>query len=399
MRFSHRIWAGILLGIVAGNAIGLGSYMMLTAEQPEAAETPTAGPLLVDPASKSHRLAGLDAIEQGDYESAIREFSAGLRVPNPAPDLTQLLSIAQNMREKELARQIAAAEARAEEEAVPPEPPPETLPEPTEVQREERPALLLITTRPDKLAIEIDGELRDMSPARIEVDPGKHRIVFRQGKEKLETRTVTVEAGKATLIDIDVTEKLEPPEAVAAAAVRTVPNGPGTQDTDDFVDDLAEPDDAAAGRDNPDRLGFPYPTTPPAAPAGRADLTPPEPRAALPTARVDAGVVTTPTRNQSDEPAISAAAVRAAAARAQPKFQACYDRVRRRRPRLSGRVMMTVYVDGQGEVETARIAKTTIRSASMKDCLSRAARRMDFPRPVGGGPTSVSFNLRFEPGQ
>ena len=399
MQRTHRIWAGVLLGIVAGNAIGLGSYLLLAPEVPAEEKSKATKSATVDRVSNEHRLAGLDAIERGDHDAAIREFSAGLRTPSPAPDLTQLLSIAQSMRERELARreeeavaEAAAAEAEQKGDEAPPpvEPPPP------------RPALLLVTTRPAKLAIEVDGRVRDLSPARIEVEPGRHKVALRRGEDLLSEQTVRVKAGEVSLIDADVSE--------AIAALDRPPSDDFDEDVDDVPD---EPSRAAAAVLNSnsnsnsepvdtstpvtERNGlaaFPYPSAEPAATVASANLGAATPEPARAELSPDASVL--PQEPQAPEPAISPGDVRRVAASAQPDFQACYDRFRRGRPELEGRVLLRVQVNAEGRVRRGQVVESTIDSVGINRCLRRVARRMRFPAP-NGGPTSVSLALRFAP--
>lgn len=62
-------------------------------------------------------------------------------------------------------------------------------------------AVILVTTRPERLVVHIDGEVRDLSPARIEVNPGRHRVEIFDGEKSLVSETVTVGAGDVELIN------------------------------------------------------------------------------------------------------------------------------------------------------------------------------------------------------
>ncbi|MEL7371584.1 MAG: AgmX/PglI C-terminal domain-containing protein, partial [Myxococcota bacterium] len=392
---SHRVWAGILFGIIAGNAVGLGLYM--TFKAPQAKEAPKSERAstndAIDQASKERRLAGLDAIERGDHETAIREFSAGLKFSNPAPDLPQLLSIAQNMRAREVERQKeeASAAAQAAEAAAEPPPPPA------------RPGLVLVTTRPARIAIEIDGTVRDISPARIEVEPGAHTVVLVDGGENIFQKSVRVAAGEVALVDVDLTEELAQRALAESARAETEPDPSEPEDESDVPSSefdapaQVEPERRRATRDESTesaaRLGtFPYPT--------------PSPAAATDTAAKEAARAPTPPPAASPPPpvpppaveAIPSKAIRRAVARSQPAFKKCYDRFRRIRPRLAGRAVLEVKVLASGRVEEGRTKESTMEGSGINECLERATRWMRFPSPRGG-PTVVSFALRFEANQ
>ena len=405
MRLSHRIWAGILLGIVAGNAIGLGSYILLRdeakpAKQRKADDT-------VDAASKAHRLAGLDAVERGDHEAAIAEFSAGLRSPNPAPDLPQLLSIAQKMRERELERikeeadAAAAREAEAQQEsAVVNTADAEQADRQEEAEREKKPpTLILVTSRPTRLAIEVDGKLRDMTPAKLEVKPGTHKVVLRQGRDRLYERTVRVKKGQVALVDADVSDAFAPPPP------------PPPEDEPDPADeaDLDLIDDAVAATPSPEGS---TPGLLRAFPGREATAAAADQATLLEAADRDPGASAPPDRAEPSAPDASVTApppaapsggtlppeaIRRAVARYERYFQDCYDDYRRVRPNLAGRVVIEVDVQRDGEVRKGRVRESTLKgSGRINACLERAARRMEFAEPEGG-PTTVSFALRFRP--
>ncbi len=383
------MWAGILLGIIGGNAIGLALYFLLVTPEPEEPPPPPEPTTtLPDSQSRAHRLAGLDAIERGDHDAAIREFSAALRAPSPAPDLPQLLSIAQNMkeREEEQAREQALAEAAAAREDE----------EPSARNRERerpqvvRPTLLLITTRPDSLPVEVDGRVRDLSPAKIEVKPGQHTVGILQGDKRIFERRIDVGAGQVSLIDADLTglvvpESEEDPDATddppLDAGVEVEVDDASVTDGGSSEESVADGSLAAPGSPSPSEAARAARLPPAEAPPSEVRSEPPPEVRRAPPPRVEPS----PTRQQ----------VRQVAARFRDAFQSCYLR-HRDRQNASGRVVVRVDVDTDGQVSDARIASSDLPSFRLKRCITRKAKGMEFPKP-SAGPKTVSFGLRFQP--
>ncbi|MCB9648739.1 MAG: hypothetical protein H6730_19360 [Deltaproteobacteria bacterium] len=125
---ARRIALGVLVGVVAGNALAAGTYVVtnVIAGEPGAAASAT-----VSAVSTAHRTAGLEAMQARDYERATREFTLGLEAPNPAPDLLELLSVARDLGDRS-AGQPAERPEPATERAAPARAP--------AVQASERPA-------------------------------------------------------------------------------------------------------------------------------------------------------------------------------------------------------------------------------------------------------------------
>ena len=386
MQRTHQIWAGIMIGVAAGTAVGVGGYSWLAGDGSAEASDDVATPLAPERASHAFRLAGLDALERGDHDAAIREFSAGLRAPDPAPDLPRLLSLAHSMRERDVARQEQEASARAFAEASAREPPARE-PEPMVAQ----PTLLLVTSRPASLAVEVNGKVRDMTPARIDVGPGRHKVVVRRGADRLAARTIRLKSGEVSRLDLDLTEAIAALDVPAADKEEAVNDAygqddetarPGPAETSTPLAEGEDRDALAPRSDEPDRALL-------AMAAGSRSGT--EPSTAQETPRPP----TEPPAKSKSFTGFSAEDVRRASARVQPQFQICYHRHLDSGPELEGRIVMRTQVDADGAVMRARVLKSTIENAKLERCLSRAARRMRFPRPATG-PTAVTFSIKLK---
>lgn len=121
-----RIWIGILVGVVAGNALAAGTYLAMNGVAKERGPERKEDPQLKESGavSAAHRIAGLQAMDNGDYDGAVEAFVAALRGPEPAADLPQLLNIARRLREQARASEAKAAAVPPPVVAPPPPPPP-----------------------------------------------------------------------------------------------------------------------------------------------------------------------------------------------------------------------------------------------------------------------------------
>lgn len=112
-----RIWIGILVGVLAGNALAAATYWSMRGFGSERAEG--AGSVVVEEdgaVARAHRRVGVDALEKDEYEAAVEAFVKALEAPNPPADVPQLLAVA-----KGLLRDARRAERV--EDASPPSPP------------------------------------------------------------------------------------------------------------------------------------------------------------------------------------------------------------------------------------------------------------------------------------
>jgi len=69
----------------------------------------------------------------------------------------------------------------------------------------------------------------------------------------------------------------------------------------------------------------------------------------------------------------------------------CYERGRRLRPDLAGRVTVGFLIAPSGVVQSAHIASSDIASEETEQCIRDAVRRWSFPQPEGGGMVSVTY--------
>lgn len=219
----------VVLGVIAAN---LGAYIYFRRQAKEAKPAPAVAATTetpIDPSdigalAEEQRQAGIKALREGRYDVAIRRLESALELAPDLADTEVLLSVA-----RRLSSPQAAADAEPNAGAEAPAPPER---EPRPVRRVSRPTrrvvrrttpteeedgAVLVTTVPAGLLIEVDGEPKEISPARIELSPGSHELRLRRGPEVLDTRTIEVEAGETTSV-----EGSYPEPAPSAAAPRPV---------------------------------------------------------------------------------------------------------------------------------------------------------------------------------
>lgn len=366
MSRTARIALGVAIGVVAGNALGYGAHVLVGVAPPPA---PAPAPAIIEPPNdaltRAHRLAGMHALEAGDYALAIREFEAGAAAPHPSPDLPRLLSIARNLAERAKAEEATAAAGQPDEEADEPDT-----------------GLVLVTTTPPKLTIAVDGKVRDMSPARLEMETGEHLLTISEGSEVVFRRRYTVRRQRVVPVNLDLTERLAAlrPAPAPAEAPPTAPPPTPTPTTSAPIDTgvslsqaFAPPDVGPATEPEPSE---PEPSAPePATP--KPTVTPPPPVPAPPTT-------------------IPQSIVRRVVGRASDRFERCYERRRRTRTNLRGAIMLKMQVLPSGEVQEATM-DSDLRERRVENCVGREMKRLRFPPHDGPGPRSARSRLVFKP--
>ncbi|NTX03226.1 PEGA domain-containing protein [Myxococcus sp. CA040A] len=186
--------------------------------------------------ARARRAAGLAALEDRDYDTAVSEFTEALSLrKTPGGDLVELLRIATDLQSRERSRgrgeqakatrepptrQTArtrasrAAAARAQQQ----QPREETT-----VLEEPRGGLLLVTSTPPGLVVQVDGKAVDLTPARLPLRAGTYRVALAQGDRRLVEETVELEEDGVRSINRDLSEQLAPPPPVAAKPAAPAP--------------------------------------------------------------------------------------------------------------------------------------------------------------------------------
>lgn len=211
---------------------------------------------------RNHRSAGLTALEKSQYDLAVSEFTAALRVGRADSDIVQLLTMAQEFKAKQPSTPAVAVVAPAPLVAVPvaeaprsaapaavrpsaPAPsrtaavrrdPPRPAPRPSLAAVEPapapapQPATLVITSTPSGLTVDIDGARRDTTPFKVVVTPGSHSLTLWRNDKRLMLKTVKAEAGQIQSVEFEEehTAPVEPQEPEPVAAVTAPAPAPVT---------------------------------------------------------------------------------------------------------------------------------------------------------------------------
>ena len=77
-------------------------------------------------------------------------------------------------------------------------------------------------------------------------------------------------------------------------------------------------------------------------------------------------------------------------------FKYCYEKQLLKNPELEGKVVIKFLIGADGKVQKAEIAETTIKNAELEKCMIGAAKRMKFPKPLGGGVVDVKYPFVFK---
>ncbi len=246
----------VAIAVVTGNLVAYAGYRVVQKVRPS---IPTAA-TPAEPSSarggrdqglaRARRVAGLAALEEGDYPAAAADFADALQ-QGAGGDVPELLRIAKDLEDRHRARPTrdvpssamnheappaavaptvvaearskqaspasgAEARSRAAAQAKSFAHPKKPTPNPRPAARSEAleppaPSLLLVTSTPSGILVEVDGKRMDFTPARLKVSPGAHTVVLMQGDQRLYERRVEVQEEGMIAVDADLTERLRPP--------------------------------------------------------------------------------------------------------------------------------------------------------------------------------------------
>lgn len=408
MSTTTRIALGISVGVVMGNLLGFAAHAVVgppqrpspTLEQKKVAEL-EAAPLEDSAVSQAHRTAGIRFMELGQYEDAIEAFRAGEEARNPSPDLPRLIAIA----EKLLLT------------STPSEPAADPKQEPADPKRDPV-GLLLVTTTPPKLTIRVDGKVTDMSPARIEVSPGRHRVAVAARNRVLHTGRYTVSAGGVVPLNLDLRDRL-----AQEARARAVPKKEAGSDKAEAVDTASKPDlDVLAGVVPSTVSELPTSASKAAAPGavleetanilvvsevaeGPADTSqakpeeevsveaPPQPKGGAPRKKPEPSPPPEPSPSRVSQDTV----VRVVGS-ASRRLQSCYERQLARHPRLSGTISIAFEVNRQGRVENPKL-DSDLDNQAVDVCVRRQLLRLRFPQHREPNNLIGDTRLSFSPDQ
>ena len=80
------------------------------------------------------------------------------------------------------------------------------------------------------------------------------------------------------------------------------------------------------------------------------------------------------------------------------EVRSCYNAGLTKDPNLQGRVAVNFVIAGTGKVASAVVQESTIKDASVGNCVAKAVKRWTFPKPRGGGNVIVTYPFNLTPG-
>ena len=92
-------------------------------------------------------------------------------------------------------------------------------------------------------------------------------------------------------------------------------------------------------------------------------------------------------------------AINAAILAHRDEFRLCYEReLNAENPDLGGRVTTNFVIGSSGRVSTAAVLSSSLKNANAERCILEVIKRIDFPKPNGGGEVSVNYPFRYSAG-
>ncbi|NJO54281.1 MAG: energy transducer TonB, partial [Bacteroidales bacterium] len=78
--------------------------------------------------------------------------------------------------------------------------------------------------------------------------------------------------------------------------------------------------------------------------------------------------------------------------------RSCYNAGLTKNPNLQGRVAVNFVITGTGKVGSSVVQESTVKDSSVANCIAKAVKRWQFPKPRGGGNVIVTYPFNLEPG-
>jgi hypothetical protein len=232
----------LLVGVIAIIWAKRGAAANSPARAPVEAKSPPETRAPDNAVARIQRAGAVTAIERGDYRGAIAALSSIVKAGNGVGDELELLRMAKELEEKyrkpagEVEGPAALGEAPVEGpqrapvvaprpvvEAVRPSaspvrkpvaaPPPRPVVVARVMPAEPAMGLLLVTSVPTGLSVEIDGRRSEFTPLRKSLEVGPHQVVIFRRDEPVFRKTVVVTKDGVATVDADLTpEKPIEPE-------------------------------------------------------------------------------------------------------------------------------------------------------------------------------------------
>jgi len=182
----------------------------------------------------ARRSAGLAALDAGEDEKALIDFTEARALLGDKANVSELLRVTEDLRSKR-ERALAQQQRPTRVAAAPSPPPPRPVSRPSVGRRlaaretpipavESTPlppppapasGLLIVSTTPRGLLVHVDDAAIVLSPMRTKVKPGSHRVALFDGDRKVYEATIDVkDGGTATLVKdlpVEMAVEMAPP--------------------------------------------------------------------------------------------------------------------------------------------------------------------------------------------
>ncbi len=185
------------------------------------------------------RVAGLSALESGDYEDAVKNFARALQMGGAGDDVPELLEIARSLMDKSGEKSPPTVATTQEVKAVAPTTAPSRAPaparsrtrtrsapssKPTAEEKEEAPmGMMLIASSPNGIVFKLDDSDGGVTPAKLSASVGTHKITYFKDGEVVTTRTLEVREGSLAIADVDIAALMAPKVVEAVDEAPTKP--------------------------------------------------------------------------------------------------------------------------------------------------------------------------------
>ncbi len=169
---------------------------------------------------EARRTAGLAALDAGDYERALIDFTEAKALLGDKANVEELLRVTEDLRSRPRGAQRAHQSASSGSSvasrstgrgssgrrvAVKEEPAVEV----PQVHTGSQSGLVIVTTTPRGLLVQVDDTAVDLTPMRTKVKPGPHRLALLDGNRKVYETTIDVKEGGTTTVLKDLPMPLE----------------------------------------------------------------------------------------------------------------------------------------------------------------------------------------------
>lgn len=216
---------------------GLSDDLTRTAAKPADDKEPTSADSAREEKALARRAAGLAALDAGDYGRALADFAEARSLAGDKAYVSELLRVTEDLAQRaQLARRAPLPRPAAPVRPLPPPPshfanrthvPERTIaketpgaleasvPAPAQPAAPPTTGLLLVTTTPRGLLVQVDDVPVDLSPTRASLKLGSHHVAFFDGDRKVYETNVEVKAGSPTTLLRDLSAELAPPPVPA----------------------------------------------------------------------------------------------------------------------------------------------------------------------------------------